>query len=253
MRNHVQGAKGEADGRPPGANGAAGTGKVRRKRRRWSVEEKLRIARESLASNETIAAVAERHGVPRDRLSAWRSQLRQGKLVAPPSAKSPARGGVRRVGGGGTAVGRDRGPRRDGSPGGGDRHRRDRFDCRGTGGAPVRVSPNGVRILVATEPVDFRKGHDGLAAVVQTELGLDPYSGVAYVFRAKRADRIKVLWFDGTGLVMAYKRLEQGRFAWPAVRDGVIRLTRAQFEALFEGLDWRRAWSPRVRRPRTAA
>ena len=72
--------------------------------------------------------------------------------------------------------------------------------------------------------------------MVQNELGLDPYSGVAYVFRAKRADRIKVLWFDGTGLVLAYKRLEQGRFAWPAVRDGVIRLTRAQFEALFEGL-----------------
>ena len=57
----------------------------------------------------------------------------------------------------------------------------------------MRVSPNGVRILVATEPVDFRKGHDGLAAVVQNEPGLDPYSGVAYVFRAKRADRIKVL------------------------------------------------------------
>ena len=117
----------------------------------------------------------------------------------------------------------------------------------------MRVSPNGVRILVATEPVAFRKGHDGLAAVVQNELGLDPYSRVAYVFRAKRADRIKVLWFDGTGLVLAYKRLEQGRFAWPSVRDGVIRLTRAQFEAFFEGLDWRRAWSPRVRRPRIAA
>ena len=115
------------------------------------------------------------------------------------------------------------------------------------------VSPNGMRILVATEAVDFRKGHDGLAAVVQNELGLDPYSGVAYVFRAKRADRIKVLWFDGTGLVLAYKRLEQGRFAWPAVRDGVIQLTRAQFEALFEGLDWRRAWSRRVRRPRAVA
>ncbi len=115
------------------------------------------------------------------------------------------------------------------------------------------VSPNGMRILVATEAGGFRKGHDGLAAVVQNELGLDPYSGVAYVFRAKRADRIKVLWFDGTGLVLAYKRLEQGRFAWPAVRDGVIRLTRAQFEALFEGLDWRRAWSPRVRRPRAVA
>ncbi len=76
--------------------------------------------------------------------------------------------------------------------------------------------------------------------MVHNELGLNPYSGVAYVFRAKRADRIKVLWWDGTGLVLAYKRLEQGRFAWPAVHNGVIRLTRAQFEALFEGLDWRR-------------
>ena len=92
---------------------------------------------------------------------------------------------------------------------------------------------------------------NGAAAVVRNELGLNPYSGVAYVFRAKRADRIKVLWWDGTGLVLAYKRLEQGRFAWPAVRNGVIRLPRAQFEALFEGLDWRRAWSPRVRRPLT--
>ena len=92
MRNHVQGAKGEADGRAPGANGAAGTGKARRKRRRWSVEEKIRIVRESLASGETITAVARRHGVPRNRLSAWRGLLRQGKLVAPPSAKSPPRG-----------------------------------------------------------------------------------------------------------------------------------------------------------------
>ena len=97
------------------------------------------------------------------------------------------------------------------------------------------VSLGGTRIVVATRAVDFRKGHDGLAAVVQNELGLNPYSGVAYVFRAKRADRIKVLWWDGTGLVLAYKRLEQGRFAWPAVHNGVIRLTRAQFEALFEG------------------
>ena len=92
MRNHVLGAEGKAVDRTSGANGAARTGKVRRKRRRWSVEEKLRIARESLASGETITAVARRHGVPRNRLSAWRSQLRQGKLVAPPSAKSPPRG-----------------------------------------------------------------------------------------------------------------------------------------------------------------
>ena len=98
------------------------------------------------------------------------------------------------------------------------------------------VSLAGQRILVASEPVDIRKGHDGLAAVVHNDLGLDPYSGVAYVFRAKRADRIKVLWLDGTGLMRAYKRLEQGRLAWPAVHNGVMRPTRAQFE----GLDGRR-------------
>lgn len=88
MRNHALGAKGQAIGRTPGANGAARTGKARRKRRRWSAEEKIRIARESFASNETITAVAKRHGVPRNRLSAWRGQLRRGELVAAPPAKA---------------------------------------------------------------------------------------------------------------------------------------------------------------------
>ena len=64
---------------------------------------------------------------------------------------------------------------------------------------------------------------------------------------------MKVLWWDGTGLVLASKRLEQGRFAWPVVRDGVMRLSHAQFEALFEGLDWPWLWSRRVRRPFSAA
>ena len=114
------------------------------------------------------------------------------------------------------------------------------------------VPGSALRIVVATRPVDFRKGHDGLAAVVEHELGLDPHSGVVVVFRAKRADRVKILLWDGTGLVLAYKRLERGRFAWPAVRDGVMRLSRAQFEALFEGLDWRRIWSRRMRRPSSA-
>ncbi|NOX72536.1 MAG: IS66 family insertion sequence element accessory protein TnpB [Alphaproteobacteria bacterium] len=100
--------------------------------------------------------------------------------------------------------------------------------------------------------VDFRKGHDGLAAVVQNELGLEPHSGIIVVFRAKRGDRIKVLLWDGSGLVMAYKRLEQGTFAWPGISDGVMRLSKAQFEALFEGLDWRRVLARRVRRPSAA-
>jgi len=106
-----------------------------------------------------------------------------------------------------------------------------------------------VKIVIATRPVDFRKGHDGLAAVVQNELGLDPHSGIIVVFRSKRGDRIKVLLWDGSGLVMAYKRLEEGKFAWPAIHDGVMRLSRAQFEALFEGLDWRRVYGARVHRP----
>jgi transposase len=116
----------------------------------------------------------------------------------------------------------------------------------------VIIPSPAVRIVIATRPVDFRKGHDGLAAVVQNELGLDPHSGIIVVFRPKRGDRLKVLSWDGSRLVMAYKRLKQGKFAWPAIHDGVMRLSRAQFEALFEGLDWRRVWGPRVRRPAAA-
>ena len=68
---------------------------------------------------------------------------------------------------------------------------------------------HGVQIFVATKPVDFRKGHDGLAALVQSHLKKKPFDGAVYVFRAKRADRLKMIWSDGTGLVMAYKRREQ--------------------------------------------
>jgi transposase len=107
----------------------------------------------------------------------------------------------------------------------------------------------GLRIFIATKPVDFRKGMDGLAAVVEHELGRDPFSGSAFVFRAKRADRVKIVFWDGTGLVMIYKRLEDNRFSWPALRDGVMRLSKAQFEALFEGLDWRRVKAREIRRP----
>jgi transposase len=83
-----------------------------------------------------------------------------------------------------------------------------------------------------------RHDHDGLAALVQSALKEDPFTGTVFVFRAKRADMLKILFWDGTGLVMAYKRLEETTFAWPAIRDGVMALNRAQFEALFAGLDW---------------
>ena len=115
------------------------------------------------------------------------------------------------------------------------------------------ILPGGpVRVYVATRPVDFRKGHDGLGAVVQETLGLDPFGGAVFVFRSKRADRIKILVWDGTGLVLISKRLEGAAFAWPKVADGVMRLSPAQFSALFEGLDWRRVRAERPTRPRLA-
>ncbi|ULB09190.1 IS66 family insertion sequence element accessory protein TnpB [Cereibacter azotoformans] len=75
--------------------------------------------------------------------------------------------------------------------------------------------------MVATRPVDFRCGHQALALIVQNELKLDPHSGVTVIFRSKRGDRLKILVWDGSGLVLIYKRLEQGNFAWPRIQDGV--------------------------------
>ena len=111
------------------------------------------------------------------------------------------------------------------------------------------VPPTSVRVLVATKPVDFRKGMDGLAALVQEELRADPFSGVIYVFRAKRADRVKLLFWDQTGLCLLSKRLEGGKFRWPTIADGVMRLSPAQLSALLEGLDWSRVHARRVVRP----
>jgi transposase len=115
-------------------------------------------------------------------------------------------------------------------------------------GAP----PAGVRVLIATRPVDFRRGADGLAATVQTLLRQDPFGGTVFVFRSKRADRVKLLVYDGTGLVLIWKRLEGVRFRWPPISDGVMRLSGAQLAALFDGLDWRRMYAPRIARPKVA-
>lgn len=94
--------------------------------------------------------------------------------------------------------------------------------------------------MVAARPVDFRKGAEGLAALVREAMGADPFSGTVYVFRARRADRIKLIYWDGTGVCLFAKRLEDGKFRWPKIEDGIIRLTAAQLSALVEGLDWRR-------------
>jgi transposase len=110
-----------------------------------------------------------------------------------------------------------------------------------------------LHVLVATKPVDFRKQADTLAAFVQEALAANPYSGAVYVFRAKRIDRVKLLWWDGTGICLLTKRLEGGAFRWPPVEDGVMRLTPGQLAALLEGTEWARAGARESDRPRAAS
>jgi transposase len=100
---------------------------------------------------------------------------------------------------------------------------------------PVRP---GLRILVSARPVDFRRGMDGLSRMVKETLLVDPFAGDIFVFRPKRADRLKILVWDGSGLVLLSKRLERGRFTWPPVQDGAVTLSAAQLSLLFSGLDW---------------
>ena len=100
--------------------------------------------------------------------------------------------------------------------------------------------PAGTRIWIACGLTDLRNGFDGLAALVQTELAEDPFSGQLFVFRGRRGDRLKVLWWDGDGLCLYCKRLERGRFVWPRAESGSVHLTGAQLAMLLEGIDWRR-------------
>jgi transposase len=88
-----------------------------------------------------------------------------------------------------------------------------------------------LRILIASKPVDFRKGINGLAALVSTALGANPYD--VYIFRSKRNDRLKMVVWDGSGMVMVTKVLEDRHFTWPAVRDGAVHLGASEL-ALFE-------------------
>ena len=107
----------------------------------------------------------------------------------------------------------------------------------------------GTRIWIAAGVTDLRRGFNGLSAQVQTVLEQQPFSGHVFVFRGRRGDMIKLLWFDGDGLGLFAKRLERGRFLWPQATEGTVCLTRAQLSMLLEGIDWRRperTWTPEV-------
>src|ERR1035437_7606394 len=100
--------------------------------------------------------------------------------------------------------------------------------------------PAGACIWIAAGVTDMRRGFTGLSAQVQTTLEQEPLSGHVFIFRGRRGDLIKVLWFDGDGLCLLAKRLERGRFIWPKAESGTVLLTRAQLSMLLEGIDWRR-------------
>jgi transposase len=107
--------------------------------------------------------------------------------------------------------------------------------------------PAGTRIWLAAGVTDMRKGFDGLAALVQTQLHEDAFAGHVFVFRGRRGDRVKLLWWSGDGLCLFAKRLERGRFVWPQATSGTVSLTAAQLSMLLEGIDWRRptrTWQP---------
>jgi transposase len=106
-----------------------------------------------------------------------------------------------------------------------------------------------IKVMVATKPVDFRRQADGLAALIQEALRQDPYSGAIYVFRPKRTNRVKLLWWDGTGICLLTKRLEGGQFRWPVIADGMMQLTSEQLSTLLQGLEWRHTRPREIVRP----
>jgi transposase len=113
----------------------------------------------------------------------------------------------------------------------------------------MTIPPTNARIWIAAGVTDLRRGFTGLSAAVQTVLSQDPFAGHVFVFRGRRGDLIKLLWWDGDGLCLFAKRLEQGKFVWPKAEAGTVSLTRAQLSMLLEGIDWRqptRTWKPEM-------
>lgn len=232
----------------PAGTGAAGG--------RGATRDKARVVAEIEVSGDSVSSVAGRHGLSPHQLFGWRRQVRETQEVISSDAKPRFVPAVVDL-----APCDTRGPRQR-------KTQRDRDEpAAGTievaiDGVMVRIGPGAsaetiaavlralktrrvigptgaIRVMVATKPVDFSKGADGLAALVRESMAADPFSGAIDVFRAKRADRIKLAFWDGTGLCLFAKRLKEGIFPWPKIEGGVTHLSAAQLSALLEGRDWR--------------
>ena len=106
--------------------------------------------------------------------------------------------------------------------------------------------PSDTRISLVAGVTDMRKSFNGLGEQVQHVLDENPFSGQLFNFRGRRSDMIKILWADADGLCLFTKRLEEGLFIWPAVRDGKVSITRSQLAMLLDKLDWRQPKTSRL-------
>ena len=229
------------------------------RRRRWSAAEKARIVTESADPEANVSEVARRNGVSRGLLNIWRRQARQAPREAGAFVRLRVAEGCEEGGSSKRATGRfdrrrrthrDCDRRRDGAGSGRRRCTHVGAGARGAEVGAVISFGRDVRVFVATEPIDFRKGVHGLVALVAEGLAGAPYSGDVFVFRSTRSDRLKILAFDGTGMVLASKWLEEGNFAWPPARAGTMHVTGAQLAMLIEGLsEWSQVVTKPTRRP----
>ncbi len=116
--------------------------------------------------------------------------------------------------------------------------------------------PSSVRVYLAAVPVDLRRGHDGLVAIVRTEWKLNPFDGHLFVFLGRRLDRVKILVWDRNGFVLYYKRLSQGRFRMPVIPQSAdrVEMDATTLAMLLDGIDVKRvkrpsAWAPPAQTP----
>ncbi len=219
--------------------------------RRWrSVAEKRRIVELTLVPGASVALVASAHGVNANQVFKWRREFERGELSEPVSASASLLPVV--------LAGGDNPETSSGCI---------YIELQGRALIASRVALiqpcyarfwracaviqlcTGTKIWLAAGVTDMRRGFDGLSAQVQTVLEQQPFSGHVFVFRGRRGDIVKLLWFDGDGLCLFAKRLEKGRFIWPQASEGTVSLTRAQLSMLLEGIDWRspkRTWTPEL-------
>ncbi|MGE8106559.1 IS66 family insertion sequence element accessory protein TnpB [Allorhizobium sp. NPDC080224] len=216
-------------------------GSPRQLRRFWSDEFKATAVEQACQPGVNMSAIARQIGILPSQLYRWRRELLASEE---PGQPAPA---VERQSAATWPRLRRRNRhwryRRAGRP----TCRRSASAARDPGGS-LSMIPAGVKVFLASHPIDFRKGPDSLLSLVR-DAGSDPFNGSLYVFRAKRADRVKIVWWDGSGVCLYSKRLEKAQFCWPRIGHNRVQLNHAQLMALVDGMDWKRVRSVAVKPP----